>query len=349
MALLLLSVIASIKLILYDISPEKIAPWDFNLALFFILFYSPVQLNVWCGQLGGLVAFILILCWRLGRSGFLKSTAVILGFLAAIKLFVGFFVLFFLLKKEYKLSSIFLASFVLFSCAPLFFGYDVSLYLGYIRTILFSNWIYLTAHSNWNVSLYSFFARIIYFFSLNKTSALFLVVKMIYYILFSFVFYWYIDRVRQLRMDRDFDFIFILTAMVMFVLCPLSWTYYMVFLILVVFVLYQRISSFSLSCSYWPIIAICLFFIGVGYSFMPNYQVADMRSLVLGSLPMLGFLSLSWVSFRISYLENNAAAVDRYRKISKIDIYSGLSIALIPGIYDLIKILFELPRYINHL
>ena len=54
---------------------------------------------------------------------------------------------------------------------------------------------------------------------------------MIYYILFSFVFYWYIDRVRQLRMDRDFDFIFILTAMVMFVLCPLSWTYYMVFLI----------------------------------------------------------------------------------------------------------------------
>jgi hypothetical protein len=311
-----------------------------GMAFFLLMTYSPTLMNASCGQLGALFTFVLVCAWFLGKKKHYVGMTVVLAALAAIKLFVAFFVFWLLIKKQYKLTAVFIISGLVFTFLPLLLGFTPHNYVDYVQTIQRLHWVHRIAFANWNVSLLGPFARINNFFAPGVNNKIGHLIKLPFYVLFAGVLWGYIYRLRQMDFYRDFDLMFVLTFLTMFLVCPLSWAYYLISLVLVYFILLNRAIKSEDYLRYILTLSLGLFLCGIYLPFMPHLQSLTVFrswvSIVRGSLPFAGFVIITVVAYRLSSPQELAAPpVTLCDKKLRFAIFTGYVLALIPGLYTM--------------
>lgn len=308
------------------------------LFFFFLLTFAPTQMNAACGQLGGFFAFFIVLSWWFGHKKNYHGMVITLAFLASIKLFVAFFAFMLLFKKQYRLLIEFVIAGLFFSFLPLLFGYHLSDYWTYILTIQNYNWVDAVGFSNWNVSLFSPFARINHFILHSYTSTAAKLIHWLYYMLTAWVVYLYATRISQLDWKKEFDYIVALTIVIMFAVCPLSWTYYLVSLMLVLYVLIKR--AITMKHFSWYVLAVscAIFLIGIYFEFLPTFKHLTgwllVKAMIEGNIAFVGYVILIITVFHITSRSSlDAQPIYHDEKSVKFSLYSAFLIMLIPGLY----------------
>lgn len=120
-----------------------------------LLLYFPTCMNLIHGQ-WSLVAFLMLaLAWQTWRNGRLSTAGAILGSFAAIKLFAGAFLLFFVARREWRAAIAFVSAWLFFTAGSAVIAGPESL-VDYVGVLGKVDWHSLP----WNASFSGFFARV---------------------------------------------------------------------------------------------------------------------------------------------------------------------------------------------
>jgi hypothetical protein len=187
--------------------------------------YFPTFASLQFGQVSLLLLPLLILGWRAAHDQNSSRAAVFLGITTSLKPFFGLFLLYFLIRKEWRAFLIFIATILgcgLISIA--FFGIDT--YYSYYQVCHRIVW----AASSWNVSLYGFLLRLIGgpernipllpIPNLLISAYLFLSALL----LLAIIYFLRPTKTIDSQEKTDLDFSIILLGMILF--SPLGWMYY---------------------------------------------------------------------------------------------------------------------------
>lgn len=236
-----LSILAGSLGILY--LQQKLDPNSFSILggiLLLIGFFSyfPSFANLQFGQVTLLLLPLLVLGWRAAHEAKTIKSAVFLALAASLKPFVGLFLFYFLMRKQWHGLVVFIS--VTLSCALIaaaFFG--LPSYLSYYHICQQISW----AASNWNVSLYGFLLRLI---GGNESNVALIPLPGLITFLYPFLaLLLMLAMIRFLvpqthidfRQKTDLDFSFIIVTMLL--LSPLAWIYYFPFLSIPGLILWQ--------------------------------------------------------------------------------------------------------------
>lgn len=187
--------------------------------------YFPTFATLQFGQVSLLLLPLLVLGWRAAHDQKSTKAAIFLGLAASVKPFIGLFLLYFLIRKEWRALLIFVASILICGLISIaFFGIDT--YYSYYQACHQIVW----AASSWNVSIYGFLLRLIGGTETN-TPLLSIPGLLIfaYFFLSALLLLALIDFLRptpaiDLQEKTDLDFSIILLGMLL--LSPLGWMYY---------------------------------------------------------------------------------------------------------------------------
>jgi hypothetical protein len=187
--------------------------------------YFPTFSSLQFGQVSLCLFLPLALAWRAAHDQQATKAAIFLGFAASLKPFIGLFLFYFLMRKEWRALGLFIATILLCSLiAAIFLG--PSSYFAYFKVCQQINW----AASSWNVSLYGFLLRFIGGSEMNTPvlplSGLFNFVYLFLSILGILSLLWFLRPQRAIPAQKktDLDFSIILVSMLL--LSPLGWMYY---------------------------------------------------------------------------------------------------------------------------
>jgi len=219
------------------------ATWGLVLAFFA---YYPTYASVEFGQITLFLMPLVIGGWVALRRQNLVLAGVLLGLAASIKLFFGLFLLYFLIRREWRGLFWFCVVCVLSVVLPLaLFGKQT--FVNYFEVIRIISW----SSSSWNVSIYGFLLRLFGGPELNVPVIAAPYLTKILYPFFSGLlllgvikFLWPIAKINGIHsiasshsarqgvyQDRvDLDFSMMLIAMLL--LSPLGWLYYFPYLII---------------------------------------------------------------------------------------------------------------------
>jgi hypothetical protein len=228
-----LSIIAgyfSILLIQQKLEPSSIRSLSTCLLLLigFSIFF-PSFANLQFGQVSLLLLPLLVFGWRNAHDQKSTKAAIFLGLATSLKPFIGLFLFYFLIRKEWRALSVFI--FTIFICgliAAAFFGIDI--YYPYYQACHQIAW----AASSWNVSIYGFLLRLIGGPEANTPliplPGLFIFAYPFLSALLIAALIGFLQPLPgiALRKKTDLDFSFTLVAMLL--LSPLGWLYYFPFL-----------------------------------------------------------------------------------------------------------------------
>lgn len=223
--------IIAISLIIKIISAEKskLAIPALTLALFA---YYPTFVSFQFGQVTLFLLSLLVGGWWAAHNNRPILTGMLIGIAASIKLFLGLFFLFFLLRREWH--SLFWFGFTILICAILPLSvFPLNDYISYHHIL--NNICWYT--SSWNASLYGFILRV-FGGHAEKNIPLWLLPHLghyLYWIIYSCIF---IAVVKLLQPNHkipratkcDLDFSVVLVSAL--ILSPLGWLYYFPFLII---------------------------------------------------------------------------------------------------------------------
>ncbi len=222
---------------------QKLDPHSFSILgslLLLIGFFSyfPSFASLQFGQVTLLLLPLLVLGWRAAHEAKTIQAAIFLALAASLKPFIGLFLFYFLVRKQWCGLAVFIT--ITLSCALIaaaFFG--LSSYLSYYHTCQQISW----AASNWNVSLYGFLLRLI---GGNEPNAALIplpgLITFIYPLLTLLLMLAMIRFLGpQTHIDfaqkTDLDFSLIIVGMLL--LSPLAWIYYFPFLSIPCLILWQ--------------------------------------------------------------------------------------------------------------
>lgn len=218
---------------------------DYTLAILVLLFaYFPTLTNILLGQTALLVFMLIAAGWVTAHQGQERLSGTLLGLAFAIKLFLGLFIIYFLLQRRWRASLWFLLTVTaswLIGWAAL--GLDT--YEHYHQALASVTW----QASNWNASAYGFFTRL---FGGSENTPLIdapLMGKALYYLqsaILLALLVWLL-RTRQhiapkVRLDLGFSF----TLVAALLISPLGWVYYFPLLSIPFFVLFRLAYSYGL-------------------------------------------------------------------------------------------------------
>lgn len=229
-------------------------PFDYRryFALFLLLLWLSWS-SLYNLKLGQVSYFLLpLLCggfWLFNR-GYVKTAAILLGLLAALKLFFLIFLLLYFIRREWKLGGLFLLSFVVFFCAPLLY-FSLLDYRQFFQIMLNHEIIAIRSALPMNASL---LGVVMHVAAMIKKSQNQLGIQIATLILSLYVF------VRWLK--YDFDVLRFLPAfsnelrfsflIVIAILCsPLGWVYYFLFLLIPLIVLFKIARDYALPTSFF--------------------------------------------------------------------------------------------------
>lgn len=221
---------------------QKLAPNTSILGRLLLLIgffsYFPSFASVQFGQVTLLLLPLLVLGWRAAHEAKTTKAAIFLALAASLKPFIGLFLFYFLIRKQWRGLSAFIA--ITLSCAliaAVFFG--PSSYLSYYHTCQQISW----AASNWNVSLYGFLLRLIggnepnlAWFPLPGLITWLYPLLTLLLMLAMIRFLMPVTHI-DFRQKTDLDFSLIIVGMLL--LSPLAWIYYFPFLSIPLFILWQ--------------------------------------------------------------------------------------------------------------
>ncbi|ARU30859.1 hypothetical protein CAP31_03650 [Sulfuriferula sp. AH1] len=219
---------------------------DYTLIVLILLFaYFPTLTNILIGQAALLIFMLVAGGWLAERRGQERLSGILLGLAFAIKLFMGLFLIYFLLQRRWRPAIWFMATAAasgLLGLAAL--GLDS--YQNYIQALGSVTW----QSSNWNASAYGFFGRI---FGGSENIPLIdapLLGKTLYYLLAAtlvILLAWLLRRTQQLAPDVRADLGFSFTLVAALLISPLGWMYYFPLLLLPFFVLFRLAHTYQLT------------------------------------------------------------------------------------------------------
>jgi hypothetical protein len=194
------------------------------------------------GQITLVILFLLVVGWSASRAGKDQIAGLALGLALSLKLFTGLFLIYFLIRRRWKLLAWYLGTFLMTSfLAFMVFGIDA--YLQYLEILKDINWYELS----WNASFTGFFTRlfegtsdIIKIYRPDITNIAVLSFSLIALITLVWAA-WPRDDADS---DTRFDLGYALTLVLMLLISPFGWLYYFPFLIIPT-ILILRISSQS--------------------------------------------------------------------------------------------------------
>jgi hypothetical protein len=219
---------------------------NYTLAMMVLLFaYFPTLTNILIGQTALLVFMLVVGGWVAMHRGAMCLSGVLLGLAFAIKLFLGLFLIYFLLQRRWRLVMcilITIAASGLIGLAVL--GLDS--YLHYIHALNSVTW----QSSNWNASAYGFFSRI---FGGSENKPLidaFILGKVLNYLLTAtllLLLAWLLRRKQDIAQNVSVDLGFSFTLVAALLISPLGWMYYFPLLLLPFFVLFRLAHIYQLT------------------------------------------------------------------------------------------------------
>lgn len=219
---------------------------DYMLIMLILLFaYFPVLTNILIGQTALLIFMLVAGGWVAMRQGYERLGGVLLGVAFAIKLFLGLFLVYFLLQRRWQLAKWFLATIAasgLMGLAVL--GPDS--YQHYIQALSSVTW----QSSNWNASAYGFFSRI---FGGSENKPLIdapILGKVLNYLLTAtlvLLLAWLLRRKQAIATTVRTDLGFSFTLVSALLISPLGWMYYFPLLLLPFFVLFRLAHTYQLT------------------------------------------------------------------------------------------------------
>ncbi|MDQ8038841.1 MAG: glycosyltransferase family 87 protein [Rickettsiella sp.] len=221
----------AILLIQQKLEPRSILSLQTSLLLLIgFMCYFPTFVTLQFGQVSLLLLPLLVLGWRAAHDQKSTRAAVYLGLAASLKPFIGLFLVYFFIRKEWRALLAFI-SIILLSVflTAVFFGIDT--YYSYYQVCHQIAW----AASSWNVSIYGFLLRLIGGPEANTPliaiPGLFNVAYLFLSILLLLALVLFLRPlacIANLQKKTDIDFSIILVVMLL--LSPLGWMYYFPFL-----------------------------------------------------------------------------------------------------------------------
>ncbi|MCK9375637.1 MAG: DUF2029 domain-containing protein [Syntrophobacterales bacterium] len=192
--------------------------------LIVILCYFPSWVSIVFGQFSFILLLLITLGWLAARSGKDKMAGIYLGLAMSLKIFMGLFLIFFLIRRRWRLLSWFVSIFIILSLLPLLImGIDT--YKDYLSILSGITW-YATS---WNASFMGFFTRL---FGGSENLPLInrpdvaLALTRICSLTFLCGLGWVAWPREPTASPDQFDLGFSLTIVGMFLLSPLGWMYY---------------------------------------------------------------------------------------------------------------------------
>jgi hypothetical protein len=200
--------------------------------------YFPSFANLQFGQISLLLLPLLVLGWRAAHDGKTVTAAIFLALAASVKPFIGLFLFYFLIRKEWRGFATFIV--ILLSCALVsaaFFGWHS--YLAYYHACQQIKW----AASSWNVSIYGFLLRL--GGGIESNVALIPAPSLITWIYPPIAGLFFLAIIRFLwpttaippQQKVDLDFSLVIVGMLL--LSPFGWLYYFPFLVIPLLILWQ--------------------------------------------------------------------------------------------------------------
>ena len=312
------------------------------LLLIALFSYFPTFATLQFGQVSLFLLPLLALGWRAARDEKTIRAAIFLGIATSLKPFIGLFLFYFLMRKEWRGLCAFFAT--LLSCALIaawFLGLDS--YADYYQACQQIKW----AASSWNVSIYGFLLRL--FGGIESNMAVLPIPGLITYVypLLAGVFFLTIIRflrpsVNMLAEQKvDLDFSVIILGMLL--LSPLGWIYYFPLLSIPILILWQFAKKGIYPIALPIILMACIFLSNIPISLFDSDQIntANMLRIFFGSsLYFLVLISLTSLIFWLPY--RLAADFELYSRQSAKRIHFE---SIAPSLLLLIGIVVFLPSY----
>ncbi len=204
-------------------------------------YFLPLTAMLWLSwpsiyaQIGGQVSYLILPFLSLAfLLGYLKKSipmVLVLSFVASLKIFFMIFLLWFLIRREWKLSIIFIAAFIFYFFIPLaFFSWHD--YREFFQLAEYQQLFIIRSAFSMNGALLEFLTNTLHLFKINLSAKQLNLTAGVLscYIIFRYIVYYY-------RYLRDltaylYELSFSFTIVLALILSPLAWVYYYVFLLI---------------------------------------------------------------------------------------------------------------------
>ncbi len=286
---------------------EKLDRQTFSISCVLLLLialfsYFPSFVSLQFGQVSLLLLPLLVCGWCAARDKKTIRAAIFLGIATSLKPFIGLFLFYFLMRKEWRGLCAFIAT--LISCAmiaALFLGLDS--YATYYHACQQIKW----AASSWNVSIYGFLLRLLGGIESNvavlPTPGL---IIYLYPFLTGLFFLAIIQFLRpaaiQAEQKVDLDFSAIILGMLL--LSPLGWIYYFPLLSIPILILWQFAKKGIYPIAIPIYLMICIFFSNIPIRLFDSDQIHStnvLRVFFGSSLYFLVLIGLTSLIFLLRY------------------------------------------------
>jgi uncharacterized membrane protein SirB2 len=328
-----------ILLLQQKLDPQNFSPSCALLLLIALFSYFPSFVNLQFGQVGLLLLPLLVCGWRTARDGKAISAAIFLSIATSLKPFIGLFLFYFLMRKEWHGLCAFFAT--LLSCAliaALFLGADS--YVAYYHACQQIKW----AASSWNVSFYGFLLRL--WGGLESNVALLPVPGLITYLypfvagLFFLAIIHFLRPTIPTKTEQKVDLDFSVIIVGMLLLSPLGWIYYFPLLSIPILILWQFAKKGIYPIALPLFLMACIFLSNIPISLFGSdlIQAKNVLRIFLGSsLCFLVLIGLTSLLFLLRYRladKNSSAKSIHFERIP-------------PSLLLLIGIVVFLPSYLG--
>jgi hypothetical protein len=236
-----------------------------------ILFYFPTWANIVYGQFSLILLLLITSAWIAARKGRNAVCGICLGLAMSLKLFVGLFLLFFLVRRRWRLLFWFIITFLLLSLLPLLIM-GVEAYRNYFAVLSEITWY----AASWNASFLGFFTRIfggsenVPLFNLPKLAVALTRICSLIFALWLVRLAW--PRPQESSQDH-FDLGFSLTTTGMLLISPLGWMYYFTVLIIPAAVAWRLSMRLDSRIRYQAIIILAWLLSTIPHSLIPPAEV----------------------------------------------------------------------------
>lgn len=257
--------IFSTFLLLKALDPEQYSyetAWGLGITLFA---YFPTYASINLSQVSLILLPLVSGSWLAMRRNKLALAGCLLGIACALKLFFALFILYFLLRREWQALRYFIITFLAINaCCFLMLG--KTNFIDYYHVFHFIYWY----SSSWNASFLGFFARL---FGYNELNTPLLPIpglaEKLYIACSAFLIIMLIKFLQPAakitaQIKQDLDFSAVLVAI--FLLSPLGWIYYFVFLMVPFLILLKLAHQ-----GYYPFTLRLLVFLVFILSSLPFY------------------------------------------------------------------------------
>jgi hypothetical protein len=267
----IISGLVAVLLIAHETANKKYELSFLFIFMIIIMFYYPTLTNIIYGQLSLVLLLLIALAWIAARNGRDALGGIYLGLAMSLKIFVGLFLLFFLVRRRWRLLLWFIGTFTLLSLLPLwFFGIDT--YKNYITILSSITWY----AASWNASFLGFFTRIfggsenVPLFNLPAVAQTLTRICSGLFILWLAWLAW--PRAQESSLDR-FDLGFSLTITGMLLISPLGWMYYFPTLLIPAVVAWRMVRRLEARIWYQAIIILAWLLSTIPHSLIPAPQM----------------------------------------------------------------------------